>query len=119
MKIQANNNSPNFSGYDARRLRGFLMSTNYKNIANEVKAIGQKEGFDVFLLADKKAEVLTKDFPFYETHGGCWAQDRWSIVKNQLLASEIESTAQAIKKFFNLEFNPLQVKLNKETPQIQ
>jgi len=48
---QQQNNLSNisFKGYDARKLRGFLMATNYSNIANEMSKIGRKEGFDVFI----------------------------------------------------------------------
>ena len=47
MKIQATSDT-NFKGYDARALKGFLMSSNCQNIALEMSNIGKKEGFKIY-----------------------------------------------------------------------
>ena len=38
----------NFKGYDARPLKGFFMSSNCRGIAEEMREIGQREGFRIF-----------------------------------------------------------------------
>ena len=51
MNIQFTQNT-NFKGYDARPLKGFLMSSNSWGIANEMRYIGEKEGFKVYSLVE-------------------------------------------------------------------
>lgn len=92
-----------FKGYDARTLKGFLMSSNCHNIASEMYAIGQKEGFKIYTI---KNGQLREGLPKYsESTSGLWAQDLWSIVKNKLLALEYDKKFYAIKNTFGLKFD--------------
>ena len=107
--------SNNFKGYDARPLKGFLMSGNPYGIAREMKNIGQKEGFKIYSLLNdiECAEGLMHIG--YSTNK-LWAQDMWTIVKNKLQAFSFNNSTKLIKDFFNLDtthmqkncFDPLQ-----------
>ncbi len=68
-------NKYSFKGYDARRLRGFLMTTDEGQIAKKMQSIGDQEGFKIFLFKnkDKNANKWT-----------IWAQDIVTIYKNKL-----------------------------------
>ena len=56
MKIHTNNAKYNFNGWDARKLRALVMTNpGYKSrIAQELQQIGDKTGFDVFVLTQDK-----------------------------------------------------------------
>ena len=102
MKTQAVN-STNFKGYDARAIKGFLMSSNCHGIASEMHAIGQKEGFKIYSV---KNGQLREGLPKYsESTSGLWAQDLWTIAKNKLLALEYDKKFYAIKNTFGLKFD--------------
>lgn len=94
-----------YKGYDARLLRGFLMSSNCGRIGNEMEKIGLKEGFKIFsfnanMTTPSCCEGVSKDrFGAFNM----WAQDYWTIVKNKLLTICFDDKASAIKKFFNLK----------------
>lgn len=94
-----------FKGYDARPLKGFLMSYDCFGIAREMQAIGNREGFKIFTV-DRSNIIKQKckeGLPKYSTNTvGLWAQDLWTIVKGKLLASEESHTTIAIKEFFSL-----------------
>ena len=91
----------NFKGYDARRLKGFLMNTNCYGIADEMKKIGDKEGFKIYTIKnDKFIEGLPK---YSENTIGLWAQDLWGIAKNKLLALEYDKKFYAIKNALSLK----------------
>ena len=110
MKVQTISQS-NFKGYDARPLKGFLMSGNPGCTALEMRSIGRKEGFKIFTAGKTVTEEIP---PAYPRKNKIWAQDMWTILKNRLLTSEISDISAGIKEFFNLqENNPLQApKLN-------
>lgn len=102
MKTQAVN-STNFKGYDARAIKGFLMSSNCHNIASEMNIIGQKEGFKIYSI---KGGQLKEGLPKYsESTSGLWAQDLWTIAKNKLLALEYDKKFYTIKNTFGLKFD--------------
>lgn len=102
MNIQSISNT-NFKGYDARTLKGFLMSSNCQNIASEMVEIGRKEGFKIFTVSKGKLiEGLPK---FSENTVGLWAQDYWMIVKKKLLGLEYDKTFYAIKNAMNLKLD--------------
>ncbi len=97
----------NFKGYDARHLKGFLMTSNCYGIAEEMYAIGKKEGFKIFSATgstfnQKCSETIP---PYKTTTAGLWAQDYWTIVKNKILALEIDTKTKCIKDFFNLQLD--------------
>lgn len=76
MQITPYNNNPVFKGYDARRLRALAMTSNRGNIAKELKEIGDRKGFKVWLaghddLVEDGFENVLDRYP-YTT---CWAQD--------------------------------------------
>ena len=85
--------SNNFKGYDARPLKGFLMSGNPYGIAREMKNIGKKEGFKVYSLLNdiECAEGLMHIG--YSTDK-LWAQDMWTIVKNKLQAFSFNNSTE-------------------------
>ncbi|MCM1003713.1 MAG: hypothetical protein NC408_05155 [Candidatus Gastranaerophilales bacterium] len=106
----------NFKGYDARYLRGFLMSANCYGIADEMYKIGQEEGFRIYspfggLLENKCDEIV----PPYTTNGNLWAQDYWTIVKDKLLTLKETDPFSSILKFFNLRYD-ITEKCTRETP---
>lgn len=105
----------NFKGYDVRPLRGFFMQHDCCGIAKEMKAIGDKEGFRIFS-PHKNAKsyqiTCSETLPVKSTDTlNLWAQDRWMIVKNKLLAYDLNSITNSIKEFFNLSFCPTQQEL--------
>lgn len=115
MNIQPVSNN-NFKGYDARHLKGFLMSANCFGIADEMYKIGQKEGFRIYspfggLLENKCDEIV----PPYTTNGSLWAQDYWTIVKDKLLTLKTTDPFNSILKFFNLRYD-ITEKCTRETP---
>lgn len=98
-------NKTSFKGYDARPLRGFLMSSNYFGIADEMAKIGQKEGFKIFspfggIYKNKCAEIIPPNSPKY---ADLWAQDYWSIVKDKLFFLEKGMISNSIMDFFKLK----------------
>lgn len=115
MNIQPNNykiaNHPSFKGYDARKLRGFLMATNYSNIANEMSKIGRKEGFDVFITDGINPVFQVDNIKQAEVFTGEWVQDFITILKdNKLLSSDIDLMKHVLS-FFNLKLNAFQKSL--------
>ena len=112
------NNYPNtpktsFKGYDARKLSGFIMNSNYAGIASDMKKIGDIEGFKVYLFAgiNDFPKLKTDDFKIENTPAGCWAQDMWGIVKNTLVTCEDTKKSEILKNTFNLISNPIQEKV--------
>lgn len=76
MQITPYNSTPGFKGYDARRISALAMTTNKGRIAEEMKAIGDKNGFSIWLaghddLFERGFENVHERYP-YTT---CWAQD--------------------------------------------
>lgn len=102
MKIQIANDTK-FKGYDARTLRGFLMSSNCQNIAQEMSSIGKREGFKIYTVSNGK---FLEGVPNYsENTIGLWAQDLWMIVKNKLLALDYDRKFYTIKNALCLNFD--------------
>lgn len=93
----------NFKGYDARTLRGFFMSSNCHNIAQEMSSIGKKEGFKIYTVS---GERFLEGLPKYsENTIGLWAQDMWTIIKNKLLGLEYDKKFYAIKNALELKLD--------------
>lgn len=102
MKIQTITDT-NFKGYDARTLKGFLMSSNCHGIASEMNAIGQKEGFKIFTIRGGK---FREGLPKYSDNTiNLWAQDYWTVLKKKILSLEYDKKFYAIKNAFNLKFD--------------
>ena len=110
MKIQNKQQNNNFKGYDARKLKGFIMNSNFAGIADEMRKIGEIENFKVFLFEHGPKQFILKNDSFEITpHSkGCWAQDCWGIVKNSLLSLDNLDKTQILKKTFKLQSNKLQ-----------
>ena len=116
-------NNISFTGYDARKLDGFVMKSNHGNIANEMIDIGQKEGFNVYFM-ERQPESDTfeisknKKQPAEERIGG-WPQDLWSIIGKKLLTFENSTQSDAISEKFNLIYDKTQneIRKNKNIPQ--
>lgn len=108
-----------FKGYDARPLKGFLMSSNCFGIADEMYKIGQKEKFRIYspfggLFENKCDEIV----PPYSTNGSLWAQDYWTIVKDKLLTFKTTEPASSILKFFGLKYD-ITEQSTRETPRFK
>ena len=118
MIIQNNKNPkiPSFHGYDARKLSGFVMNSNYAGIADEMRKIGELENFKVFLFQNIDGQIALKTDKFQKSiqHNGCWAQDAWGIVKNTLLARENLEKTQILRNIFNLKPNKIQSEVQDE-----
>lgn len=125
MKIQNNynKNHTNFNGYDARKLKGFVMNSNYANIAGEMKKIGDIENFKVYLFQRKghELDLVTDKFEKNNSHKGCWAQDIWGIVKNNLLAYENAEKSEFLQNMFKLKPNKFKTEIHNKmnVPQMQ
>lgn len=108
--ISTNNNiSPSFKGYDARPLKGFLLTSNYKGIAQELRQIGEKHGFDVFML--RSGNISKNEFLDEKNTAKIFAQDYWSIINNKLASFYTEkksSLTATLKLAFGLENEPVQ-----------
>lgn len=101
MKINSINTTTPFKGYDARPLKGFIMSSNCEGVADEVYKIGQKEGFKLFA---STANTCREMIPIKNSiKSNLWAQDYWTIVKNKLLAFNPNIATCAIQAYFNLK----------------
>ena len=94
-----------FKGYDARPLKGFFMSSNCRGVAEEMRAIGRKEGFKIFsTMGDSFSQICVDNIPKYELSvSGLWAQDYWTFVKDKLFSFENNKMTQAILDYFNLK----------------
>lgn len=96
----------NFKGYDARPLKGFMMSSNCRGIADEMSAIGKREGFKIFAAFNPKMGGAGEFLPPYsKTTENLWAQDVWMMVKNKLMALECDIRSNSIKDFFKLKYD--------------
>lgn len=119
MKLQTKNNNINFSGYDARRIKAFVMNNNYANIANEVKKIGEIENFNVLILENSSdGFVLKKDAFKYSKKqvDNLWTQDLWGIVNNTLLARDnLDDRTKIWRMLFNLIPNKTQLRKQEES----
>jgi len=105
MNINSINNNSSFKGYDARKLKGFIMSGNCHNLAQEMQNIGRKEGFDVYSVFNDNFNrvIVSSKLPkstriMFEV----WAQDFWTIYKNKLFASIDNCKTFMISEKFNL-----------------
>ena len=110
MKINNTQQNINFQGYDARRLKGFVMNSNFEGIAEEMRKIGEIENFKVYLLENSpvKPRLKTDRFECTQNNKGCWAQDYWGIIGDSLLAFENSPKTETLKNFFNLKNNKFQ-----------
>lgn len=110
------NSQISFKGYDARPIKGFLMSTNCRGIADEMQQIGQKEGFDIFSFIDDEQGGRCKKAvpPHTKGFSWAWAQDYWTIANKKLFTREPDCIADSIKDFFNLNFDKTQTKVRKD-----
>ncbi len=105
MNIQPTN-SISYKGYDARPLKGFMMSSNCHGIAKEMQAIGEKEGFKLYSAFTLKKGGTGEFLPRYtRATEGLWAQDYWMIVKDKLLTKFCDNRSAFIKNFFNLKYD--------------
>ena len=115
MNIQNRQNSiqQTFTGYDARKLKGFVMNSNYAGIASDMKKIGDIEGFKVYLFGGipEYPKLKTDEFVVENSLAGCWAQDMWGVVKGSLLTCEDSKKSEILEKVFNLVPNPVQTKV--------
>lgn len=109
-----------FKGYDARPLKGFLMSSNYLGIADEMAKIGQKERFKIYSPFGGPNRNICKEMvpPNSKRCVNLWAQDYWSIVKDKLFFLEKDTIANSIMKFFNLKPDFTE-KIVRETPRFR
>lgn len=123
MKINKYQNNINFKGYDARKLKGFVMNSNFAGIADEMRKIGEIENFKVYLFEHYKNGFTLKQDCFMPSNNnkGCWAQDYWGIVKDSLLSFEESDKSNILKSIFKLKTNKVQEKIHQEmnVPQMQ
>lgn len=116
MKINAITSQNSFKGYDARPLRGFLMSYDTMGIAKEMYEIGKREGFKIFSSMELSGNYFCGSMlPKYKRDtAGLWAQDFWTIVNDKLLTLEFTKASSAIKGFLGLSYDFTQ-KVAKDT----
>lgn len=125
MNIQNNKNQyrANFTGLDARKLKGLVMTSNVAGIADEMKKIGELENFKVFFISRKPTgfALETDRFEISTDTKGAWAQDFFGVVKDTLLEFENTDKSQLLKRIFNFRTNPVQKQIREEMnyPQVQ
>ena len=114
-------NNISFTGYDARKLDGFVMTSNYGNIVEEMTRIGQQEGFNVYFVnynnsdtfeIRKNQKIKEENYPPLD-----YPQDAMGIHKNKLLtAFEDERITDAVKHHFSLIRDRKEVQACKKFP---
>ena len=95
-----------FKGYDARPLRGFLMSTNNCGIATEMRSIADREGFKIFSMVKHGADkpfCSTLKIPGENVSRSMWAQDLWTIYNGKIFTEKFDEMAETIGSFFRLK----------------
>lgn len=110
-----------FTGYDARKLDGFVMQSNYGNVANAMTQIGKIEGFNVYFVKNKdydSFELSKNQFQQEEkTPPIEFPQDKMDIRgKNLLSGFEDNSITDAVKYHFGLKKDRLEVQARKKHP---
>ena len=110
-----------FTGYDARKLDGFVMQSNYGNVANAMTQIGKIEGFNVYFVKNKdydSFELSKNQFHQEEkTPPIEFPQDKMDIRgKNLLSGFEDNSITDAVKYHFGLKKDRLEVQARKKHP---
>ena len=100
------NSINSFKGYDARPLRGYLMTSNISGITAEMRSIGEKEGFKIFGVVKKEGEKpfcsLSKN-PGYDVSRAMWAQDLWTMYNGKIFTEKFDEMAETIGSFFGLK----------------
>lgn len=94
------------------------MTSNYADIANEVKKIGDIENFKVFILENNPNGFILKNdsFEYSKKHNGVWAQDMWGIVNDTLLARDnLYDKTNLWRMFLKLIPNKIQLKKQEES----
>ena len=106
-----------FKGYDARKLSGLLMNSNYCSIAEEMLEIAKKEELPLYLINKNKSGIrIDKNIVEQKSElKNCWAQDLWTIIKNKIECFEEYGETEAVKDFFNLGFDNIQQEKRKNT----
>ena len=82
--------SNSFKGYDARPLKGFFMGSNTYGIADEMKRIGDKEGFKIYAkIRNSRGSFCNSTIPRLSPFGSTkdlWAQDIITFGRDRLLS---------------------------------
>ena len=98
----------NFKGYDARPLKGFYMSSNSHKIAEEMQAIGKKEGFKIYSKLKLGQGFICDEFiPALIPKGirDLWAQDYWTFLSDKLLAFTNKYETYPICDYFKINYH--------------
>lgn len=102
MNISSSMNT-SFKGYEAKTLKGVLMSYNSYGLADRMAEIGKKEGFKVFVSDNFRDLKPPTDIP--EVIKSCekqlWIQDLCSILKNKIDVKMKFDEFKNLAKFFN------------------
>ena len=107
MKISANNNSINFKGYDAKKIKALYMqnaeSALQQSMFSDLLKVGKKEGFDVFIHSKDKLISDEKDLPpvnYYTNNVDYWAQDNKIFIPSKDGGERIISTKPFLEQRF-------------------
>jgi hypothetical protein len=97
--------APTFRGYDARRLKGFLMTANPNKLADEMAEIGKKEGFKIFSCGDYSSKGICRLGAPKNEYNFPWTQDIFTMIGGKLLQQESECVdwTEGVKSFFGLK----------------
>lgn len=99
--------SNSFKGYDARPLKGFFMGSNAHCIAEEMKKVGDKEGFKIYAkIRHSRGSFCRPTIPTLSPFGSTkdlWAQDVITFCKDKLLALTNQYETCSICDFFNIK----------------
>ena len=107
-------NNTSFRGYDARPLKGFLMSENFHGITDDMVQIAKKEGFKIYSLTKRNGRNICVEGsqPICWMSFNTWAQDYWTFVNGKLLSSSMKPISDAIKEFFGINNSTLKSAIN-------
>lgn len=98
-----NINQTNFKGYDARPLKGIMMSYNSYGLAEKMAEIGKKEGFDLFI--SENLRELKPPTRMTESIKCCekllWMQDLCTVLKDKINVKMKFDEFKNLAKFLN------------------
>lgn len=99
--------SNSFKGYDARPLKGFFMGSNTYGIADEMKRIGDKEGFKIYAkIRNSRGSFCNSTIPRLSPFGSTkdlWAQDIITFGRDRLLSYANFNETTSICNFFHVK----------------
>lgn len=96
MEIKNYNNTPSFKGYDARILKGLLVTD--KAAAEALKKLAPKTELDVFLPSIASKSIKKERFTLSQSNELMWAQDYLTVLNHKVKAVLYDNTRDFLKR---------------------